>query len=50
MIMGYENVATALVVINYSALGLVKKGAENYIGKMLGNIRISELQRVNPIS
>ena len=27
--MGYDNVTTALVVI--SALGLVKKGAENYI-------------------
>jgi len=42
--MGYENVTTALVVI--SALGLVKKGTENYIGKILGNIRISELQKV----
>ena len=45
--MGYENVTTALVVI--SALELVKNGTENYIGKILGNIRISELQKVNPI-
>ena len=42
--MGYENVTTALVVI--SAFGLVKKGTENYIGKILSNI-ISELQKVN---
>ena len=44
--MGYENVTTALVVIN--ALGLVRKGAENYIGKIFGNLRISELQKANP--
>ena len=28
--MGYENVTTAFIVV-ISALGLVKKGAENYI-------------------
>ena len=42
--MAFENVATALVLI--SALGLVKKGTENYISKILGNILILELQKV----
>ena len=38
------NATTAPVIIG--ALGLVKEGTENCIGKILRNIRITELQKV----
>ena len=45
--MAFEYVTTALVLI--SALGLVKKGTENHISKILGSILILELQKVIPL-
>ena len=36
---------TTTVPVIIGAFGLVKKGTENYIGKIPGNIRITELQR-----
>ena len=36
---------TTTVPVIIGALGLVKKGTENYIGKIPGNIRITELQK-----
>ena len=38
------NSTTASVI--FGALGLVKEGTENCIGKILGNIRVTELQMV----
>ena len=35
----------AAVPVIIGAFGLVKKGTENYIGKIPGNIRITELQK-----
>ena len=37
---------TTTVPVIIGALGLVKKGTENYIGKIPGNIRITELQKI----
>ena len=39
---------TAPVIIG--ALGLVKKETETYVGKIPGNIRIIELQKIVPTS
>ena len=36
---------TTTVPVIIGALGLVEKGIENYIGKIPGNIRITELQK-----
>jgi len=36
---------TTTVPVIIGAFGLVKKGTENYIGKIPGNIRITELQK-----
>ena len=36
-------IKTATVPVIIGACGLVKKGTENYIGKIPGNIRITEL-------
>ena len=36
---------TITVPVIIGALGLVKKGTENYIGKIPGNIRITELKK-----
>ena len=36
---------TTTIPVIIGALGLVKKGTENYIGKIPGNIRITELQK-----
>jgi len=36
---------TTTVPVIIRAFGLVKKGTENYIGKIPGNIRITELQK-----
>ena len=36
---------TTTVPVIIGAFGLVKKGTENYIGKILGTIRITELQK-----
>ena len=35
---------TTTVPVIIGALGLVKKGIENYIGKILGNVRITDLE------
>jgi len=37
---------TTTVPVIIAAFGLVKKGTENYIGKIPGNIRITELQKI----
>ena len=37
-----------VILRNFSALRIVKKRAENYIGKLFVNLRISELQKANP--
>jgi len=36
---------TTTVPVIIGAFGLVKKGTENYISKIPGNIRITELQK-----
>ena len=36
---------TVSIPMIIGAFGLVKKGTENYIGKILSNIRIIELQK-----
>ena len=36
---------TVSIPVIIGAFGLVKKGTENYIGKILSNIRIIELQK-----
>ena len=36
---------TTTVPVIIGAFGLVKKGTENYIGKIPGNIRLTELQK-----
>ena len=38
-------IKTTTVPVITGAFGLVKKGTENYIGKIPGNIRITELQK-----
>jgi len=40
---------TTTVPVIIGAFRLVKKGTENYIGKILGNIRITELQKTVPL-
>ena len=40
-----ERMKTTTVPVIIGAFGLVKKGTENYIGKIPGNIRITELQK-----
>jgi len=37
---------TKTVPVIIGAFGLVKKRAENYIGKISGNIRITELHKI----
>ena len=36
---------TTTVPVIIGAFGLIKKGTENYIGKLPGNVRITELQK-----
>jgi len=35
-----------IIIVIIGACGLVKKRTENYIGKIPGNIRITELQKI----
>jgi len=40
------NLKTSTVLVIIGALGLIKKGIENFLGKIPGNVKILELQKI----